>query len=78
MALGLESAGRVHVLLPEEFFSLLEELDAQATNRETTVRGYKVKVRYKPADEADKKERRRVIAQTITTAMRRLRDRDKE
>jgi len=74
--LEAQNVGRVHVLLPEEFFSFLEELDAQAASKDTTVRGYTVKVRYKPMGEAEKSERKQAIARTILGALKRLKDKD--
>jgi hypothetical protein len=74
--LEAENVGLVHVLVPEEFFSFLEELDAHAASKDTTVRGYKVKVRYKSMGEAEKNERKQAIAQTILGALKRLKDKE--
>ena len=48
---------RVRFLTPEEFVSFLEELEAEGAGKEGTVRGYKVKVKYKTVTETEKKTR---------------------
>ena len=49
-------------------------LDANAATREQTVRGYKAKVKYRPVDEKKKKARKKVIAETILQALRRMKE----
>jgi hypothetical protein len=66
----------IRYLTLEEFLTFLDEEEAKAATKETTVRGYKVKVKYRPVDEAEKKTRRRVITQTIVQAMRRMKEKD--
>ena len=41
-------------------------------NEADTVRGYKVKVKYKTVPEAEKKTRKQAIAETILKALRRM------
>lgn len=71
-ALGKEERSRVRCLTPEETFAFLEELDAVAASREETVRGYKVKVQYKPLAEGERETRRQAISSVIVRALRRL------
>jgi putative transposase len=42
---------RLRCLSPEELFVFLDELEAEAAGTEKTVRGYRVKVKYKPVAE---------------------------
>jgi Helicase HerA, central domain/TraM recognition site of TraD and TraG len=69
-----KDAGRVQFLLPEELFSFLEGIDAQASSKESTVRGYKVKVRYQPMAATEKKARSQAVAETVARALARLRN----
>jgi len=73
VALGEEERARVRSLTPEETFAFLEKLDALAASKEETVRGYRVKVQYKPVGEDEKETRRQAISQVILKALRRLR-----
>jgi len=57
---------------PEEFFSYLEEEAALEESKEERVKGYKVKVRYKPIGEEEKKTKREAVGQVILQALRRL------
>jgi hypothetical protein len=50
-------------------------LDAKAASTEKTVPGYKVKTNYKPISEAEKRARKKIIAETILTALRERRKR---
>jgi hypothetical protein len=67
-----EHAERVQILLPEEFFSFLEKVESQISGKESTVRGYRVKVKYRPVEEGEKKARSQAIAETIGQALRRF------
>jgi hypothetical protein len=75
-ALSEESSKRVQFFAPEDFLLFLEELDAQAASKEETVRGYKVKVKYRPINEEEKKARKQAISQTIIQALKRLKNVD--
>ncbi len=67
-----ESRRRVRCLTPEELFAFLDELDATAASKEETVRGYKVKVQYKPLGAGEKETRRQAISQVIARALKRM------
>jgi hypothetical protein len=69
---GEHHRDRVRYLTPEDLFAFLEEIEAHAASTGGTVRGYKVKVQYKPVDEAAKKGRRQAVGQVILQALRRL------
>lgn len=69
-----ESLQKVLFLDTEEVILYLDELDAKASNKEETVRGYKVKVNYQSVEEADKQTRRQAVAQVILQAMKRMKD----
>lgn len=62
---------KVAFLSPGDFFVFLEELDVNAAAKEETVRGYKVKVKYRRVDEADRKARKEAIMQTILEGLKR-------
>jgi hypothetical protein len=61
---------RIQFQTSEEFFAFLQELDAKAASKEETVRGYKVRTSFKALNESEKKARKKVIAETILTALR--------
>lgn len=61
---------------PEEVFALLEAFDAEAATTEETVKGYKVKVEYKPVGEGEKRARRQAVSQVIAKALKRLKGKD--
>jgi hypothetical protein len=63
---------RLQFLLPEELFAFLEEQDVAAKSDGATVRGYRVRVKYKPVSANEQKAKKKVIAGTIMEAMRRL------
>ncbi len=71
-ALEEDHRARVRCLTPEELFAFLEELDAAAETKEETVRGYKVKVQYKPVGQEEKETKRQAISQVILKALKRL------
>ncbi len=63
---------RVHFSTPEEAFAVLEGIEAEAASTSGTVRGYKVKVKYKSVTEQDKTAKRDAVSQVIAKAMKRL------
>jgi hypothetical protein len=70
-ALGPDTLTRVRFLQPEEFVAYIDELAAAEASREDTVRGYKVKVNYKPVSEAEAEARRQAISKVIMKRLRR-------
>ena len=75
----LEKSDREKVLFfgPEDLFLYLEKEAATEISKEERVKGYRVKVRYKPVEEEEKKTKREAIAKVILEAMRRLKQRGK-
>jgi uncharacterized protein DUF87 len=69
-----ETLRRVSFRTPEEFFSLLEEIEnpASASERKGAVLGYKVKTKFKDS-EREQGGRAKVLADTIIQALKRLR-----
>ena len=63
---------RIHFCTPEEAFAVLEEVEAETASTSGTVRGYKVKVKYKSVTEQDKTAKREAVSQVIANAMKRL------
>jgi hypothetical protein len=58
-------------LLPEDLMLLFEQEAAGEAGREERIKGYKVKVRYQPVKEAEKKSKRQAIARIILQSFRR-------
>jgi hypothetical protein len=71
-ALGDEESKNVHVLSPEDFFTFVNSLEAQAAGREGKVRGYKVKVQYRAMGDAEEKARKQAISEVIMGALKKL------
>jgi hypothetical protein len=71
-ALEKTSFEKVSFLTPEGFVSFLEEREARAASTEKTVKGYKVKVKFKPMAEEEKKTRRETISHVVLKAIHRL------
>ena len=71
-SLDKEQAGRMSYCTPEELFDLLEAVEADSMASEKTVRGYKVKVRFKAAKPEEKEERRGAVSAVIAKAMKRM------
>jgi hypothetical protein len=63
---------RVLFFQPEELFFYLEEEAASEASKEERVKGYKVKVKYQPVKETEKKTKREAVAQVIAQALRRV------
>jgi hypothetical protein len=72
----LEQSARVRYFSLENFLGFLDEEEAGAAGKEQTVRGYKVKVKYRALSESEKKAKQQAIAQTILQAMRRMKEKD--
>jgi hypothetical protein len=71
-----ESMESVLFLMPEEFLTYLEQMEVESMNKDDTVRGYKVKVRYKAVGGEEKQTRKQAISQVILQAMRRMKKSD--
>jgi hypothetical protein len=65
-------------LIEEKHHRLDAQLDARAATKEQTVRGYNVKVKYNTVNEAEKKARKKVIAETVLQALRKMNSAEKK
>lgn len=63
---------RMLFLSPEGLFVFVQEMDAKWVKKETMVKGYKVKVNYKPMNEADRQVRTQEISAVVARSLRRL------
>jgi hypothetical protein len=73
-SLNDENLHRVSFFTPEELLSFLDEIEADVAGKEETVRGYKVKVKYRAASASETKARKQAIAKTILEATRRMKN----
>ena len=67
---------KVSFLTIEDFIGFLEEEEAKGQETEQIIGGRKVRVRHRAVSEAEKKARRKNIAQTILQTMKRTKDKD--
>lgn len=63
--LTAETLSQVCFLSPEEFVAYLEQVAAAEASTQESVRGYKVKVNYRPVSEADAKARREALSKVL-------------
>lgn len=73
-ALDEERLAIVQFFLPEELFLYLDQLAAEGKSKEETIKGYKVKVKYKPLTVDEQKARKEAVAKTVVQAMKRLKE----
>lgn len=76
--LGSERLSAVHFFLPEDLFLFLDQNAAEGRSKEETIKGYKVKVKYKPLTQEEQKVRKEAVAKTVLQAMKRLKGKVKE
>lgn len=67
-----EEFARIAFVSPEELFELLPSLETHLPEKETTVRGYRVRVRLQPGEKAEEEDRRGAVSAVIAKAIRRL------
>lgn len=60
---------------PEELFYYFEEQAARQAGKEETIKGYKVKVSYRPLEKEEKMQKREAISQVIMESLRRRKKR---
>jgi len=65
---------RIQFLPSEDFSGYLDELSADDAGHEETVRGYKVRTRFKSVSEAEAKARKQAISQVLLKRRKRLKD----
>jgi DNA helicase HerA-like ATPase len=66
-----EEIERTRFSTPDGLFAFVQELEAKAVSGERTVKGYKVKVNYRPLDSAEREETEQSIAQALVKSVRR-------
>jgi len=66
-----EDRARLQFVTPEEVFSSVESLEAEGSGKEETIRGRKVKTRYRGVGVHEQKAKKRVISQMILRTLRR-------
>jgi hypothetical protein len=72
-SLEREELKAVGFMTPEDFHVWLDNLPGAENASEEKIKGYKVKTRMKPVDEADRKTRKRAISEVVLGAIKRLR-----
>lgn len=70
--IGEAQLSAVQFFLPEDFFVFIDQLAAESKGKEETIKGYKVKVKYKSITAEEQKGRKEAIAKTVLQAMKRL------
>jgi len=63
---------RMRFLTPPQLFSFVGEIDAKSAATDTTVKGYRVKVSYRPVDQAERAERMENVAGVIAKSLKRI------
>lgn len=71
-SLDKEQSGKASYCTPEELFDVLEAVEANSMASEKTVRGYKVKVRFKATRPEEKEAKRGAVSAVIAGAMKRM------
>ncbi|HVT16690.1 MAG TPA: type IV secretion system DNA-binding domain-containing protein [Thermoanaerobaculia bacterium] len=66
--------GRLHFMSPEEFFTFLDAPEPAAT--ETTVGGYKVKVKYRPAEGEAATRKSKAVSEILLKSLKRMKDKE--
>lgn len=74
--LSEEERLRASVVSPDELFTLLGAMDAEGVGEEETIKGYRVKVRYRPVKREEIEARRQVVSQVIAKALGRMKEKD--
>lgn len=62
---------KILLFQPEELFFHFEEQAAEEAGKEERVKGYNVKVNYKPVQEEERRQKREAIAQVILQSLQR-------
>jgi Type IV secretion-system coupling protein DNA-binding domain len=65
---------RLHFMSPEEFFTFLDAPEPEA--KETTVGGYKVKVRYRPAEGEAATRKSRAVSEILLKSLKRMKEKE--
>ena len=73
-ALDPASLDKVRFCTPEEFLGYLKETATSTPIAGQSVKGYKVKIKYRNVEEQDGKAKKQAVSQVILQALKRLRD----
>jgi hypothetical protein len=71
--LSHEELERTRFCTPNELFEFIQEIEAKAASGERVVKGWKVKVNYRPVDSAEREQAERTIAQAIVQSAQKRR-----
>ena len=63
---------RLHFMSPEEFFTFLDAPASEA--KETTIGGYKVKVKYRPVEGEAAERKSKAVAAILMRSMKRMKE----
>jgi len=72
LAIGEDLLACMRFLTPPQLFSFVGEIDAKSAATDTTVKGYRVKVSYRPVDQAERAERMENVAGVIAKSLKRI------
>lgn len=71
-AIEASAFSRMRFLSPEGLFAFVQEVDAKQSTKETTVKGYKVQVNYKPIGQVDRLARTEEVSAVVAKSLRRM------
>jgi hypothetical protein len=72
--MGEKDRGRLHFMSPEEFFTFLDAPEPVA--KETTVGGYKVKVKYRPAEGEGAMRKSKAVSEILLKSLKRMKGKE--
>src|ERR1700674_1547248 len=72
--IGDKDRGRLHFMSPEEFFTFLDAPEPAA--KETTVGGYKVKVKYRPAEGEAATRKSKAVSEILLKSLKKMKEKD--
>ena len=77
-ALSADEIKNIEFLTPEGFHDWLENIPARDDHPEEKIKGYKIKTKIRPVDEAERKTRKQAISEVVFGALKRLRNKKDE
>jgi hypothetical protein len=72
--MGEKDRERLHFMSPEEFFTILDASEPAA--QETTVGGYKVKVKYRPATGEAASRKSKAVSEILLKSVKKMKDKE--
>lgn len=76
--LSSEDHPAIEFQTPDEFYDWLNDLDISQSSPDEKVKGFKVKVKLKPVEEADQSTRKKAISGVVFGAMKRMKNKDND